>query len=937
MKVNFNILFIQLLILFSVLSGYSQNGCTDPLANNYNSSATVNDGSCTYDPANISPTSSTQLSNDLDENSGLILWDNELWTHQDGGNSTDIFNILVSDLSNFNTLNIPGITNVDWEDIAQDDNYVYIGDFGNNANGNRTDLKIYRITKASINLGTPIVDIINFSYSDQTDFSDQGGNNTDFDCEALIVTDSSIFLFTKEWISQETTIYSLPKTPGTHSAINMGSHDVNGLVTGATFLESKQLVVCSGYSQVLQPFVYLFYDFTGNDFFSGNKRKLNLNLPFHQVEGIASNDGINYFISNEFLNVSFITTQPQIHTLNLSDFLLDYLGYETSGNAVNFNDPIAWVPGTIPPTGSDIKIAHDLNLNNNYSANDVEINDNIQMTTISNFTLNTNTLSLGTNSHLVMESGSVLKVNADILNNGNITFKSNASGSAQFDEFSGTLSGSGEVTVERYIPPKRAFRLLSSPVTTTEFIFENWQQEGLNPPDPGYKANLGTHITGGDTLEGFDQSGTNNPSMFTFDNTSSDGNGDQTNDWVALTNTNNTKLTAGEPYYTMVRGDRSIDLTDNSSTPTPTTLVAKGDLHTGTLSPTLSATDGYYSLVANPYQAVLNYNDLIKTGLTDYIYVWDASISGVNGRGGYVTVELPLGTATEGEPPSPSSSDADQYIAPGMSFFVQNLEIGSGMPSGLTFIESAKATTENEVTVFDAYTNFYINSRLYKTADYQNGNTESDALGLRFNDSFSTIADDEDATKILNPVENYAVVNNGLRSIDKQSLPVIGDEIDLYVSNYEDTDYTLTFVMDNKPSGLGVFLKDNYLNTTTEVTTGFIYDYTVNENIPGSTAADRFSLMFDNTTLGTANNGFESHFRLYPNPVTKGKFSIKTPDLPGKVDLKISNLLGQILYAEELSVIENQVEVEAPNLSRGLYVLKLTQGKHSFQTKLIVK
>ena len=36
--------------------------------------------------------------------------------------------------------------NVDWEDITQDETHIYIADFGNN-NGNRTDLKIYKILK----------------------------------------------------------------------------------------------------------------------------------------------------------------------------------------------------------------------------------------------------------------------------------------------------------------------------------------------------------------------------------------------------------------------------------------------------------------------------------------------------------------------------------------------------------------------------------------------------------------------------------------------------------------------------------------------------------------------------------------------------------------------------------------------------------------------
>lgn len=928
-------LFFVLLLTISGFQAFAQNGCTDPLANNYDPLAVVNDGTCTYSSATVSPSSSTQLSSALNENSGLILWDNDIWTHQDGGNSTEIFSIPITDLSSFTALNIPGIINIDWEDIAQDEHYVYIGDFGNNANGNRTDLKIYRVTKSSILLGTPVVDEINFSYSDQTDFTPQGGNNTDFDCEAMIATDTNIYLFTKQWVSQETRVYSLPKTPGAYSAVNEASLNVNGLITGATYLDGKQLVVLSGYSTGLQPFVYLLYDFSANNFFNGNKRKVNLNLPFHQIEGIASQDGINYFASNERI-VNFFTIEPQIHKLDLTPFLLNYLGYETSGNASNFDDPLAWVPGIVPPSNSDLKISHDLNLNQDYNANNIEVRENITLATNSNFTLSSQDLTLQAGSHLTFKSGSVLSVGGNVINEGTLYFKSDGlNGSSQLDTFIGSISGTGKVTVERFIPAKRAYRILSTPVSTTDFIFENWQENGSTPGSPD---GLGTHITGGLASEGFDQSPTNNPSMFTFDNTNANGTAVQTDDWIALPYTNSTKLLAGEAYLTFVRGDRSIDLTSNTSTPTQTTLRATGDLFTGPISPTLSTTHEHYSLVANPYQAIVNYNEVTRDDLTDYIYVWDASITGVNGLGAYVTVDV-TGNTT---PPNPFSSDASQFIAPGMSFFVQNLSNGSAeitvpFDPSLTFNEDDKSTVENEVSIFNTDNHFYINSRLYKTLDLQTGNTESDAIGLRFSNDFTTLADDEDATKLYNPGENYAVVNNSLRSIDKQDMPVLGHEIDLHISNFTETNYNLTFEIQNKPVGFGVFLIDNYLNTQTEMADWFVYDFFTNPTIPGSIATDRFSLIFDNTTLGVETINFGSDFSLYPNPILNGQFRIKTPNLIGEVNVEVSNLLGQQLSVQKLTVEDQQVNANIKSLSAGVYIVKLTQDSQSFSSKLIVE
>lgn len=107
--------------------------------------------------------------------------------------------------------------------------------------------------------------------------------------------------------------------------------------------------------------------------------------------------------------------------------------------------------------------------------------------------------------------------------------------------------------------------------------------------------------------------------MFTFSNDFVPTGVQSQNDaWTALSNTNSKTLKAGEAYLTFIRGDRSIDLTSNSATPTNTTLRAKGDLYTGsrTFSSSnnltqpeygLSDQTDFYSLVGNPYQAIVDF------------------------------------------------------------------------------------------------------------------------------------------------------------------------------------------------------------------------------------------------------------------------------------------------------------------------------------------
>ena len=313
-----------LFLVYSSIGSAQIPGCTDNFANNFNPNATINDGSCTYNAASISSLNSWFLPEILNETSGIIWWNNKIWTHNDD-TDLNIYSLDTSDINNYSKYPLSSCVNIDWEEISQDSTYIYMGDFGNNVNGNRTNLKILRIDKVSLLKNDPKVDTINFSYSTQTDFTSTGSNNTDFDCEAFVVSKDSIYLFTKEWVSNKSTIYKLPKTPGTYSAEFISSYNVQGLITGASYLEKKNLVTLSGYSPLLQPFLVLLYDFHEHDFFNGNKRKISINLPFTQVEGIATKDGLNYFISNERFTKSIVTTPAKINRIDLSDYLGDYL------------------------------------------------------------------------------------------------------------------------------------------------------------------------------------------------------------------------------------------------------------------------------------------------------------------------------------------------------------------------------------------------------------------------------------------------------------------------------------------------------------------------------------------------------------------------------------------------------------------------------------
>ena len=302
-------------------SGYSQiSGCTDALAKNFNRNATNNDGSCRYASAKIKIKTTIQINDAVRETSGLMAFDNLFWTHND--DHDNIIYGLDSKGVIQNKIKLKKVKNNDWEEISQDSTHIYIGDFGNNFEGNRKNLHLLRIEKKSFKTNTPVIDTISFSYSNQTNFSIQKENSTNFDCEAFVVSKDSIYLFTKQWSLKKTTVYVLPKTPGNYIAQVKETIDVDGLITGATMLAYGQGIVLCGYSNKLQPFLYLLFDYKNNNFSTGNKRKIKLSLPFHQIESIESVDGQLFYLTNEsFVRKPIINIPQQIHTVDLSLFL----------------------------------------------------------------------------------------------------------------------------------------------------------------------------------------------------------------------------------------------------------------------------------------------------------------------------------------------------------------------------------------------------------------------------------------------------------------------------------------------------------------------------------------------------------------------------------------------------------------------------------------
>ena len=276
----------------------------------------------------------------VSETSGLLFFNGKLITHNDSGDAANLYELDTITGNVTRTINITNATNVDWEDITQDDTYIYIGDFGNNSNGNRQDLKIYKILKSDYLNNTSITsETITFSYEDQTDFTSQP-NNTNFDAEAISIYKNQLVIFTKNWKDNTVNAYTIPKTIGNHSAKKVSTYNSNGLITGSTYNKDDDSFLLSGYTNPSgSPFlIHVKINGIINDnIFSGaiERTDINSSISASQIEGITLISNKKYFLSREKVNTVFngfpiVLTQKLYRFDNGSFTALDIKKYNTS-------------------------------------------------------------------------------------------------------------------------------------------------------------------------------------------------------------------------------------------------------------------------------------------------------------------------------------------------------------------------------------------------------------------------------------------------------------------------------------------------------------------------------------------------------------------------------------------------------------------------------
>ncbi|MBV9960792.1 MAG: T9SS type A sorting domain-containing protein, partial [Parafilimonas sp.] len=512
--------------------------------------------------------------------------------------------------------------------------------------------------------------------------------------------------------------------------------------------------------------------------------------------------------------------------------------------------------------------------------------------------------------------GTVTATAGTIASAGKLVLKSNSQGTARVTISTGKITG--DVTVERFIPARRAWRFLSVPFSSSSQSIRDAWQEGVNNyglgaaynqnPHPGY----GTHITGNNYSNlGFDYNVTTNPSMKVWDSSTSAWN-------ISEPATISTKITDYKAYCLFVRGSRAVDLSMGSyATADSTVLRARGVLNqTGfTASKTYAGRDSAIIFVGNPYASSIDlYNGgsgLLSSGRVSGIdkgkfWVWDPRDSGLYGVGGYVSfsngVQVPFKGNTN------ATYAAGTIIQNGQAFMVQLSKGSTGATIG--FQEDDKVVSETNVFGKKAnkqVPSIYINL-MVPQADGSFSLT--DGVGAGFDSKYSAEVDEYDAVKLWNFDENITLVRNTRTlAIEFRPKPILTDT--LFLRMYlRQQPYTLQVFSQNLPGNLPAraWIVDKYLNTQTEIN---LYDttlYNFSPNPDTNSYRNRFMLVFNRQMQGN------------PVPVTKA-IDQNNPNVTGEANSLAVTDGDLSLYPNPVS--KNRVMLQFKNMMKGSYAITI--------------
>ena len=233
----------------------------------------------------------------INETSGLEILNEVFITHNDSGGEPSLYFFnLNGEIINSVKLDEESfwqIYNIDWEDVAADEDYIFIADTGNNF-GNRDNLNIIKVNTNDFSIDGKI----DIAYKDQETFIPRPKHK--YDAEALFLIEDKIAVLSKDRSNLFTDLYLIDKESSSRQVLESKiTYDVNSLITGGDYNEELRLLALVSYNSKGSQYLILFEDFSLENLAEKKFRKIKIPIERAQIEAIKIIDNSTFWITSE--------------------------------------------------------------------------------------------------------------------------------------------------------------------------------------------------------------------------------------------------------------------------------------------------------------------------------------------------------------------------------------------------------------------------------------------------------------------------------------------------------------------------------------------------------------------------------------------------------------------------------------------------------------
>lgn len=550
--------------------------------------------------------------------------------------------------------------------------------------------------------------------------------------------------------------------------------------------------------------------------------------------------------------------------------------------------------------------------------------------------------SISSSSAIAFDSGAAT-IDFDGDGTQHFVLKSDSIGTARIGNV-GNFNLTGKVSVERFLlnnANSRLWRLLTAPVVSgsNTTIFENWQNNGL------INGVTGTDVWGPGSGYSIQNNG-----MYYLPISTHNFRKYINGAWTSVTNTKTEPLFTADKnnaFLTFIIYPAGSGIAPNGTGAfqgvpgaASTTLVAKGNLLSGTQNYTLNNTN--YHLIGNPYASPIDFENLIASNgvngntITEKIWLLDPELGDF---GNYVTWDPQAGYSNVN---SANHIAGAKIIHSGQGFFVKGK---SGATSSNFEIKESDKIASNSYIFGRTTTNNYERIRVNLDKISNGVTNHKDACVAVFYNEASNAVTEKDVQKFTNPAETLSFYNGATSLSSEHRAPIVDNDI-LFIRLTQATansSYKLKINTENFTFAGSATFHDLKLGVVTLLPLdGSVFEYPFEVTSDPSTQGVRFKIVFT-TTLSLEDNPNTDTITIYPNPTSKSEgitINLGTIDF-GTYSYRIINPLGQEIQKGDLTNYEFNQEFKInfnTALNSGVYIFEVIENNKNLKTmKLLIE